>query len=72
LSLLKSPRLIEVILIELFRNDGILFAFLEGYLSKLENPLAVQVWSRYIALAKDIATNVKEFRLQAYPALRYV
>ena len=52
------------------RTDVMLFAFLEGYLSKLENPLAVQVWSRYLALAKDIASNVKEFRPQAYPVLR--
>lgn len=53
------------------RSDAILFMFLEEYLLKLENPLAVQVWTRFLSLAKDIATNAKEFRSQSFPVLRY-
>ena len=45
--------------------------FLEEYLSKLESPLALQVWARYLSLAKDVAANVKEFRVQVFPVLRY-
>ncbi|THH09322.1 hypothetical protein EW145_g2101 [Phellinidium pouzarii] len=51
-------------------TDTILFTFLEEYLSKLENPLALQVWTRYLSLAKDVATNVKEYRSQVFPVLR--
>ncbi|EJC98757.1 uncharacterized protein FOMMEDRAFT_170958 [Fomitiporia mediterranea MF3/22] len=51
-------------------TDALLFTFLEEYLSKLENPLALQVWPRYLSLAKDVAANVKEFRSQVFPVLR--
>ena len=43
---------------------------MEEYLSKLENPLALQVWPRYLSLAKDVAGNVKELRTQVFPVLR--
>ncbi|KAI5120784.1 hypothetical protein M0805_002411 [Coniferiporia weirii] len=51
-------------------TDIILFTFLEEYLSKLENPLALQVWTRFLSLAKDVVANVKEFRSQVFPILR--
>ena len=57
---------------DLNRTDVILFTFLEEYLAKLENPLALQVWTRYLTLAKDVTANVKEFRSQVFPVLRYV
>ena len=41
-------------------------------MAKLENPLALQVWTRYLTLAKDVTANVKEFRSQVFPVLRYV
>ncbi|KAL5535972.1 hypothetical protein ACEPAF_4066 [Sanghuangporus sanghuang] len=51
-------------------TDFLLLTFLEEYLSKLESPLALQVWARYLSLAKDVAANVKEYRIQAFPVLR--
>ncbi|KAH8110602.1 Dopey, N-terminal-domain-containing protein [Phellopilus nigrolimitatus] len=51
-------------------TDAILFMFLEEYLLKLEHPLALQVWPRYLSLAKDVAANVKEYRSQMLPVLR--
>lgn len=48
-----------------------LFKFLEQYLSRLEGPLALQVWGRFMQLAKDVASNIREFRAQVYLTLRY-
>ncbi|KAI0307632.1 Dopey, N-terminal-domain-containing protein [Multifurca ochricompacta] len=53
-------------------SDGILFRFLENYLDQLEGPLAVQVWHRFLQLAKDITTNIRDFRPQVFPVLRCV
>ncbi|KAF8559912.1 hypothetical protein OG21DRAFT_1528688 [Imleria badia] len=51
-------------------SDGTLFKFLEQYLSRLEGPLALQVWGRFMQLAKDVASNIREFRAQVYLTLR--
>ncbi|KAG8219398.1 Dopey, N-terminal-domain-containing protein [Butyriboletus roseoflavus] len=51
-------------------SDVTLFKFLEQYLSRLEGPLALQVWGRFMQLAKDIASNIREFRMQVYLTLR--
>ncbi|KAF9245665.1 Dopey, N-terminal-domain-containing protein [Melanogaster broomeanus] len=51
-------------------SDNTLFKFLEQYLSRLEGPLALQVWGRFMQLAKDIASNLREFRVQVYLTLR--
>ncbi|KAG8913507.1 hypothetical protein FRC01_004504 [Tulasnella sp. 417] len=50
--------------------DTIIFSFLEEYIGRLEGPIAVQVWSRYVALAKEISSNVYLYKRQVYPALR--
>ena len=52
------------------RSDATLFLFLEQYLQQLEGPLALQVWGRFLQLAKDVLTNVKDSRLQVFPTLR--
>ncbi|KIM70102.1 hypothetical protein SCLCIDRAFT_1160646 [Scleroderma citrinum Foug A] len=51
-------------------SDGTLLKFLEQYLSRLEGPLALQVWGRFIHFAKEVASNVREFRAQVYLVLR--
>ncbi|KAF8131645.1 Dopey, N-terminal-domain-containing protein [Boletus edulis] len=51
-------------------SDVTLFKFLEQYLSRLEGPLALQVWGRFMQLAKDVASNIREFRAQVYLTLR--
>jgi len=53
------------------RSDGVLFRFLESYLGQLEGPLAVQVWHRFLQLAKDIISNIRDSRPQVFPVLRY-
>ncbi|KAH8998778.1 Dopey, N-terminal-domain-containing protein [Lactarius hatsudake] len=53
-------------------SDGLLFHFLEHYLNQLEGPLAVQVWHRFLQLAKDIISNIKDFRAQVFSALRCI
>jgi hypothetical protein len=50
----------------------VLFRFLENYLSQLEGPLAVQVWHRFLQLAKDIISSVRDCRPQVFPVLRCV
>lgn len=53
------------------RSDITLYRFLEQYLSRLEGPLALQVWGRFMQPAKDVASNIREFRAQIYLTLRY-
>jgi hypothetical protein len=50
----------------------VLFRFLENYLNQLEGPLAVQVWHRFLQLAKDVISNIRDFRPQVFPVLRFV
>jgi hypothetical protein len=54
------------------RTDYVLFVFLEDYFGRLEGPIAMQVWGRFVTLAKEIAGNVYGFKLQVFPCLRYV
>ncbi|KAJ6523556.1 Dopey, N-terminal-domain-containing protein [Mycena capillaripes] len=51
-------------------TDAVLFNFLEQYLRRLEGPLALQVWGRFLQLIKDIFGNTREFKAQTYPTLR--
>ncbi|KAI0803164.1 Dopey, N-terminal-domain-containing protein [Irpex lacteus] len=51
-------------------SDTTLFDFLEQYLSRLEGPLAVQVWSRLVQLCKDFTGTSREFKPQAFNSLR--
>jgi len=53
-------------------SDSLLFRFLENYLNQLEGPLAVQVWHRFLQLAKDVISNIKDSRPQVFPVLRCV
>ncbi|KDQ63058.1 hypothetical protein JAAARDRAFT_53285 [Jaapia argillacea MUCL 33604] len=53
-------------------SDAVLFQFLEGYLSQLEGPLALQVWGRVLQMAKEIVGNLKEQRAQVFPMLRCI
>ncbi|KAI0050603.1 hypothetical protein FA95DRAFT_1536117 [Auriscalpium vulgare] len=53
-------------------SDAILLQFLEQYLGQLEGPLVVQVWGRFMQLAKDVIANVKDFKNQVFPVLRCV
>ncbi len=49
-----------------------LFDFLEQYMKRLEGPLALQVWNRFLQLGKDLLVSMREFRPQAFAALKYV
>jgi hypothetical protein len=52
------------------RSDTVLFQFLEQYLVCLEGPLVVQIWARYLQLAKEVIGNARDFKLQTFPTLR--
>ncbi|OJT08448.1 Protein dopey [Trametes pubescens] len=51
-------------------SDMTLFDFLEQYMKRLEGPLALQVWNRFLQLAKDLLVSLREFRPQAFAALK--
>ncbi|KAF9524082.1 Dopey, N-terminal-domain-containing protein [Crepidotus variabilis] len=51
-------------------TDATLFKFLEQYMRRLEGPLALQVWPRFIQLVKDIITGSREFKPHCFSALR--
>jgi len=48
-----------------------LFKFLEQYLERLEGPVALQVWGRFVQLVKDLTGGTREFKINNYLALRY-
>ncbi|OAX42077.1 hypothetical protein K503DRAFT_863326 [Rhizopogon vinicolor AM-OR11-026] len=50
-------------------SDVTLFNFLEQYLQRLEGPVALQVWSRFMQLAKDLASS-RDFKVQVFLALK--
>lgn len=54
----------------LCRSEETIFVFLEQYFEQLESPVAIQVWPRFLQLAKEIATSWREYKLQVYPTLR--
>jgi len=47
-----------------------LFNFLEQYLQRLEGPLALQVWGRFMQLTRDL-TSSRDFKFQIFLALKY-
>ncbi|CDO73123.1 hypothetical protein BN946_scf185007.g177 [Trametes cinnabarina] len=51
-------------------TDMTLFEFLEQYMKRLEGPLALQVWNRFLQLTKDLLTTLRDFRPQAFAALK--
>jgi hypothetical protein len=54
------------------RSEDVLFAFLERYLQQLEGPLVIQVWPRFLQLAKEVASNWRDYKLEVYPTLRCI
>ncbi|KAG2155714.1 Dopey, N-terminal-domain-containing protein [Suillus clintonianus] len=50
-------------------SDVVLFNFLEQYFQRLEGPLALQVWGRFMQLAKDLASS-RDFKVQVFLALK--
>ncbi|KAG6813245.1 hypothetical protein H0H92_012882 [Tricholoma furcatifolium] len=50
-------------------TEGVLFKFLEDYLRRLEGPIAVQVWSRFLQLIKDIVGSTRDFKAHNFAAL---
>ncbi|KAI1794036.1 Dopey, N-terminal-domain-containing protein [Ganoderma leucocontextum] len=50
--------------------DMTLFDFLEQYMKRLEGPLALQVWNRFLQLGKDLLVSMREFRPQAFATLK--
>ncbi|KAI0660570.1 Dopey, N-terminal-domain-containing protein [Cubamyces menziesii] len=50
--------------------DMTLFEFLEQYMKRLEGPLALQVWNRFLQLVKDLLLTLRDFRPQAFAALK--
>ncbi|KAJ3723564.1 Dopey, N-terminal-domain-containing protein [Lentinula guzmanii] len=51
-------------------TDVALFKYLEQYLQRLEGPLAIQVWGRFLQLAKEIAGSTRDFKPQTFPTFR--
>ncbi|KAF8665364.1 hypothetical protein AX16_000383 [Volvariella volvacea WC 439] len=51
-------------------SDVVLFTFMEQYFQRLEGPLAVQVWGRFLQLVKDIIGSSRDTRTQNFFSLR--
>jgi hypothetical protein len=56
-----------------FRADTAYLAFLETYISRLEAPIAVQVWNTLFGFARDLLSSASTptAKAQVYPVLRY-
>ncbi|KAG6841563.1 hypothetical protein C0991_009598 [Blastosporella zonata] len=50
-------------------TDSVLFKFLEQYLRRLEGPIAIQVWGRFLQLIKDIVGSTRDFKAHNFAAL---
>ncbi|KZT08595.1 uncharacterized protein LAESUDRAFT_757319 [Laetiporus sulphureus 93-53] len=48
-------------------SDLTILDFLEHYTERLEGPLALQVWARFLQLIKETVATLREFKVQAYP-----
>lgn len=48
----------------------VIFAFLQQYIQELEGSWAIQVWARFLQLAKDVLASPRETKSQVYPTLR--
>ncbi|THV06503.1 hypothetical protein K435DRAFT_960479 [Dendrothele bispora CBS 962.96] len=53
-------------------TDAILFRYLERYLQRLEGPLAIQVWGRFLQLTKEVIGSARDLKPQTFPTLRCV
>ncbi|KAG6911306.1 hypothetical protein DXG01_002145 [Tephrocybe rancida] len=53
-------------------TEGVLFKFLEQYLRQLEGPIAIQVWSRFLQLVKDVVGSSRDFKAHHFAALSCV
>ncbi|KAG8901217.1 hypothetical protein FRB99_005472 [Tulasnella sp. 403] len=53
-------------------SDAVIYNFMDEYLGRLEGPIAVQVWNRYLSLAKEVASNVHGYKRQVFPTLKSV
>ncbi|KAK2464744.1 hypothetical protein APHAL10511_003162 [Amanita phalloides] len=51
-------------------SDATLFKFLEHYVQRLEGPVALQVWGRFLQLVKELTGGTREFKVQNYLCLR--
>lgn len=51
-------------------SNGVLFAFLEAYLNRLDAVATLQVWPVVIMLIKDILSNSTQHKAQIFPSLR--
>ncbi|TFK70447.1 hypothetical protein BDN72DRAFT_887964 [Pluteus cervinus] len=51
-------------------SDAVLFKFMEQYMKRLEGPLAIQVWNRFLQLVKEMTSVAKDFKIQNFFALR--
>lgn len=54
------------------RGDPALMGFLEVYVTRLEAPIAVQIWSTMFAFARDVlaSAGVPSARAQLFPVLK--
>ncbi|KAG9033005.1 hypothetical protein FRB95_000667 [Tulasnella sp. JGI-2019a] len=67
---MPSPERARRLAINIKLSDADVYGFLEDYLSRLEGPIALQVWTRYLALAKEICSNAHMYKRQIFPTLR--
>ncbi|EGO05284.1 hypothetical protein SERLA73DRAFT_82881 [Serpula lacrymans var. lacrymans S7.3] len=51
-------------------SDVALFTFLEQYFQRLEGPLAIQVWARFLQLTKELASSTREFKVQNFLVMK--
>ncbi|KAG8881950.1 hypothetical protein FRB98_004046 [Tulasnella sp. 332] len=67
---LTSPERSRRLAVNTKLSESDVYAFLEDYLARLEGPIALQVWTRYLALAKEICSNVHLYKRQIFPTLK--
>lgn len=51
-------------------SETVLFQFLELYISRLEGPIAVQVWNPSLTFCRDVIGNPTSTKGQVFPTLK--
>ncbi|KAI8459463.1 Dopey, N-terminal-domain-containing protein [Phakopsora pachyrhizi] len=53
-----------------FLSENVLFSFLDSYLSRLEGPIAVQIWTSTLTFTRDILASTQAAKSQIFPILK--
>lgn len=58
--------------LQLHSYELVRFEFLEAYVSRLDGPVAVQIWPSFLTFVKDFIHSPAPHKYRLFPSLRYL